>query len=89
MARRWLGGEARGQWDRAGAGSERRALLGVGVDRLVEAIACGEVSEEVILRNARRAVDQKLAWQLSRDGVAGKARPDPAVVESLVAGRVE
>ena len=52
-----------------------------GDDELEEALASGEVSEEVIHRNARRSVYQKLAWQLSRDGVAGKARPDPAVVE--------
>jgi beta-glucosidase len=50
-------------------------------ENLEEALASGELSEEEIHRNARRSVYQKVAWQLTEDGVAGKARPDASVVE--------
>jgi beta-glucosidase len=51
-------------------------------DKLEEALASGELSEEVIQRNARRSLYQKLAWRLGQDSVAGKPRPEPAAVES-------
>jgi beta-glucosidase len=50
-------------------------------ENLEEALASGDLSEEEIHRNARRSVYQKVAWQLTEDGVAGKARPDASVVE--------
>jgi beta-glucosidase len=50
-------------------------------DKLEEALTSGELSEDVIHRNARRSVYQKVAWQLTEDGVAGQERPDVAVVE--------
>jgi beta-glucosidase len=50
-------------------------------DNLEAALLSGELSEDVIHRNARRSVYQKVAWQLTEEGVAGKERPDAAVVE--------
>jgi beta-glucosidase len=50
-------------------------------DKLEEALAAGELTEEVIHRSARRSVYQKIAWQLTADAVAGKSRPDANVVE--------
>ncbi len=50
-------------------------------EKLEEALSTGELSEAVIHRNARRSVYQKVAWQLSDNGVAGKPRPGPDVVE--------
>ena len=45
------------------------------------ALASGEISEELIHRNARHSIYQKVAWQLSVDSVAGRPRPDTGVVE--------
>ncbi len=50
-------------------------------DKLEKALTTGDLTEEVIHRNARRSVYQKVAWQVTEDSVAGKAPPDPAVVE--------
>jgi len=50
-------------------------------ENLEEALASGELFEEVIHRSARRSVYQKLAWQLGDESVAGKKRPDVSVVE--------
>ncbi|HEB91819.1 MAG TPA: glycosyl hydrolase [Deltaproteobacteria bacterium] len=50
-------------------------------EKLDEAIADGSLSEKTIARAARRSVYQKIAWQLTPDGVAGKDRPAPGVVE--------
>lgn len=50
-------------------------------DKLEEAIASGELTEEVIHRAARRSIYQKIAWRVTPNGVAGKSRPSPDVVE--------
>ena len=50
-------------------------------EKLEEALAAGDITEEGIHRNARRSIYQKLAWQLTEDSVAGRRRPDQAVVE--------
>ena len=50
-------------------------------ENLDEALASGALSEETIERSARRSVHQKIAWQLTADGIAGRNRPDPSVVE--------
>lgn len=50
-------------------------------DKLEEALASGELSEEVIHRSARRSIYQKVAWRLGPGGVAGRPRPESAVVE--------
>jgi beta-glucosidase len=50
-------------------------------EKLEEALAAGELTEETIHRSARRSIYQKIAWQLTPDSVAGKPRPDPSVVE--------
>jgi len=51
-------------------------------DSLAAAIDQGDLREEDLHRAARRSVYQKVAWELTADGVAGKPRPGPAVVES-------
>jgi len=50
-------------------------------DELKEALDSGELSEETIHRSARRSVYQKIAWQLTSEGVAGRSRPASEVVE--------
>ena len=50
-------------------------------DELKDALDAGELSEETIHRSARRSVYQKIAWQLTSEGVAGRSRPAPEVVE--------
>ena len=50
-------------------------------DKLEEALASGELTDAVIHRSARRSVYQKIAWQLTPDGVAGRSRPHSNVVE--------
>ena len=50
-------------------------------EKLDEALADGSLCEETIARAARRSVRQKIAWELKETGVAGRTRPDAAVVE--------
>lgn len=64
----------------AGLDIEMPAAFRFADDKLEEALACGELTEERIHRSARRSVYQKIAWQLTPDGVAGRPRPDPEVV---------
>jgi beta-glucosidase len=66
---------------RAGMDIEMPAGFRFSDENLEEALASGELSEEDIHRNARRSLYQKVAWQLTGDGVAGKARPEASVVE--------
>lgn len=65
----------------AGMDIEMPAAFRFADDKLEQAMAAGELSEAVIHRSARRSVYQKIAWQLQSDGVAGRARPAPEVVE--------
>ena len=65
----------------AGMDIEMPAAFRYADDKLEEALASGELTEEVIHRSSRRSVYQKIAWQLTPDGVAGRSRPDPEVVE--------
>ncbi len=66
---------------RAGLDIEMPTALRFDDESLKDALASGDLSEEVIHRNARHSIYQKLAWQLTEDSVAGKRRPDAAVVE--------
>jgi beta-glucosidase len=66
---------------KAGMDIEMPAAFRYADDKLEEALATGELTEEVIHRSARRSVYQKIAWQLTPDTVAGRLRPDPSVVE--------
>jgi beta-glucosidase len=66
---------------RAGLDIEMPTAFRFANDKLEEALADGSLTEEMIHRSARRSVYQKVAWQLTQDGVAGKPRPDAAVVE--------
>ncbi|MBW2415954.1 MAG: glycoside hydrolase family 3 C-terminal domain-containing protein [Deltaproteobacteria bacterium] len=66
---------------RAGMDIEMPAGFRFSDENLQAALASGEIDEAAIHRNARRSVYQKLAWQLTEDGVAGKPRPDASVVE--------
>jgi len=65
----------------AGMDIEMPAAFRYADDKLEEAVASGELTEEVIHRSARRSVYQKIAWRVAPDGVAGRLRPDPEVVE--------
>ena len=65
----------------AGMDIEMPAAFRYADDKLEEALASGELTEEVIHRSSRRSVYQKIAWQLTPDGVAGRSRPGPEVVE--------
>ena len=65
----------------AGMDIEMPAAFRFADDKLEEALASGELTEDVIHRSARRSVYQKIAWQLSPNGVAGQTRPDAGVVE--------
>jgi beta-glucosidase len=65
----------------AGMDIEMPAAFRYAHDKLEEALAAGDLTEEVIHRSARRSVYQKVAWQLTADAVAGKPRPDASVVE--------
>jgi beta-glucosidase len=65
----------------AGMDIEMPAPFRFSDENLEAALASGEITEETIHRNARRSVYQKIAWKLTPDGVAGKNRPDAAVVE--------
>lgn len=50
-------------------------------DKLDDALTRSELTDETIHRNASRSVYQKVAWKLTHDSVAGKARPEASVVE--------
>lgn len=50
-------------------------------DAIAEAVEAGALAQEDVDRAAFRSVRQKVAWQLTSDRVAGKARPDESVVE--------
>lgn len=65
----------------AGLDIEMPAAFRFADDKLAEALTSGELQEEVIHRNARRSIYQKVAWQVSADRVAGKPKPGPEVVE--------
>jgi len=65
----------------AGMDIEMPAAFRYADDKLEDALAAGEITEEVIHRSARRSIYQKIAWKLTANSVAGKPRPDPKVVE--------
>ena len=50
-------------------------------ENIEEALENGDIDESLITRNARHSIYQKVAWQLSADGVAGKSKPDTDVIE--------
>ena len=65
----------------AGLDIEMPAPFRFADDKLDDAEASGEIEAATIARNAERSVYQKLAWRLGENEVAGKRRPDAAVVE--------
>jgi beta-glucosidase len=65
----------------AGLDIEMPAPFRFSDENLEAALASGELDEEVIHRNARHSIYQKVAWQLGDDTVAGKPRPEGHVVE--------
>ena len=67
---------------RAGLDIEMPAPFRFADESLAEEIEEGALAEEDIHRAARRSLYQKVAWELTEAGVAGRPRPDPAVVES-------
>ena len=77
----FLGARSTAPAIRAGMDIEMPAGFRFSDENLREALASGELDEATIHRNARRSVYQKVAWQLTDDGVAGKPRPDASVVE--------
>ena len=78
----FLGTRSTAEALRAGLDIEMPAGFRFADDAIAAAIESGELQEDDIHRGARRSIYQKVAWQLTPDGVAGKSRPDESVVES-------
>jgi beta-glucosidase len=77
----FLGVRSTGKALRAGLDIEMPTPIWLTDAKLEDALARGELGEEDIERAARRSLHQKIAWQLGEDSVAGRPRPDAAVVE--------
>lgn len=77
----FLGTRSTAEALQAGLDIEMPAGFRFADDKLEAALAEGTLDEAVIDRAARRSIHQKLAWRVTEDGVAGRARPGADVVE--------
>ena len=78
-----LGTRSTGAAIAAGMDIEMPAAYRFTNEKVESALAAGEIDEAMLTRNTRHTVYQKIAWQLTNDSVAGKARPSPEVVECV------